>query len=334
MSPSRSKTIVLPSGDTSTDIHVPSLAVNAILRVSARGLLMSAAGSGFLSSSFGGSAAAAARERARASPRARSARRPKSRSRMRFSLIGCVFRAVEASESGGLSVVARGRLSTGIGSERQSDGHADADGGHPGGRGRRSPSRCATRSSSGFCATRRRPGRTSGRTRSRRPTAASRSSTWPGAIATGSCRGIAGTSRRASSARSRIVLAQPGRSSPRTWRSPGDRCSSRRMSEGSPTARARASSSGGRPTARSIAARSCRTRPTPTSFRRPPGSSTRSRRSRSATTCVSRAGSWTSRASPTRAFAGAPRITRTDEGPSSCETVYLERLTINERVYE
>ena len=26
--------------------------------------------------------------------------------------------------------------------------------------------------------------------------------------------------------------------------------------------------------------------------------------------------------------------TRNDEGPGSCETVYLERLTINERVYE
>jgi hypothetical protein len=33
-------------------------------------------------------------------------------------------------------------------------------------------------------------------------------------------------------------------------------------------------------------------------------------------------------------FRWGTSTTREDEGPSSCETVYLERLTINERVYE
>jgi hypothetical protein len=33
-------------------------------------------------------------------------------------------------------------------------------------------------------------------------------------------------------------------------------------------------------------------------------------------------------------FRWTTSTTRQDEGPSSCETVYLERLTINERVYE
>ena len=33
-------------------------------------------------------------------------------------------------------------------------------------------------------------------------------------------------------------------------------------------------------------------------------------------------------------FRWATSTTREDEGPNSCETVYLERLTINERVYE
>ncbi|HTR02483.1 MAG TPA: hypothetical protein VMN82_04740 [Thermoanaerobaculia bacterium] len=33
-------------------------------------------------------------------------------------------------------------------------------------------------------------------------------------------------------------------------------------------------------------------------------------------------------------FRWTTSTTRTDEGPNSCETVYLERLTINERVYE
>ncbi|HEY1252572.1 MAG TPA: hypothetical protein VGH97_15440 [Thermoanaerobaculia bacterium] len=33
-------------------------------------------------------------------------------------------------------------------------------------------------------------------------------------------------------------------------------------------------------------------------------------------------------------FRWATSTTREDEGPASCETVYLERLTINERVYE
>ena len=47
MSPSRSKTIVFPSADTSTDTHVPSLTSNATVRPSGRGLLMSAAASGF-----------------------------------------------------------------------------------------------------------------------------------------------------------------------------------------------------------------------------------------------------------------------------------------------
>src|SRR5262249_21784259 len=67
-SPSRSKTSVCPSGETSTDIHVPSSVSNEILRASARGALMSAATSGFLAlSSLGSSAARAAgvRERAR-----------------------------------------------------------------------------------------------------------------------------------------------------------------------------------------------------------------------------------------------------------------------------
>src|SRR5215468_3599293 len=61
MSPRRSKTSVLPSGDASTDIQVPSVASKAILRASARGLLMSRAMSGFLSfvSVFAGSLAAA-----------------------------------------------------------------------------------------------------------------------------------------------------------------------------------------------------------------------------------------------------------------------------------
>ena len=34
------------------------------------------------------------------------------------------------------------------------------------------------------------------------------------------------------------------------------------------------------------------------------------------------------------AFRWGTSTTREDEGPGSCETVYLERLTINERVYE
>ncbi|HEY1435404.1 MAG TPA: hypothetical protein VGG65_08520 [Thermoanaerobaculia bacterium] len=34
------------------------------------------------------------------------------------------------------------------------------------------------------------------------------------------------------------------------------------------------------------------------------------------------------------AFHWGTSTSRTDEGPNSCETVYLERLTINERVYE
>ena len=34
------------------------------------------------------------------------------------------------------------------------------------------------------------------------------------------------------------------------------------------------------------------------------------------------------------AFHWGTSTTREDEGPGSCETVYLERLTINERVYE
>lgn len=34
------------------------------------------------------------------------------------------------------------------------------------------------------------------------------------------------------------------------------------------------------------------------------------------------------------AFHWGTSTSRTDEGPNSCETVYLERLTVNERVYE
>ncbi len=45
MSPRMSRTSVRPSGDTSTDTQVASLVVNAILRASGRGVLMSAAGS-------------------------------------------------------------------------------------------------------------------------------------------------------------------------------------------------------------------------------------------------------------------------------------------------
>src|SRR5690349_16951120 len=54
--------MVWPSGETSTDIHVPSLVSKEIERASARGLLMSAATSGFFSlvSSLGGSCARAA----------------------------------------------------------------------------------------------------------------------------------------------------------------------------------------------------------------------------------------------------------------------------------
>src|SRR5215471_4253623 len=45
MSPRRSKMRVCPSGETSTDIQVPSLVSNSMERASARGALMSAAGS-------------------------------------------------------------------------------------------------------------------------------------------------------------------------------------------------------------------------------------------------------------------------------------------------
>jgi hypothetical protein len=35
-----------------------------------------------------------------------------------------------------------------------------------------------------------------------------------------------------------------------------------------------------------------------------------------------------------RSFHWATSRTRTDEGPGSCETVYVTRLTLNHRVYE
>ena len=70
MSPSRSNTIVCPFGETSTEDHVASLVVKAILRASGRGVLMSAAGSGFFAAGFwaiAGEAMARARPRVIAS---------------------------------------------------------------------------------------------------------------------------------------------------------------------------------------------------------------------------------------------------------------------------
>src|SRR5688572_5253873 len=47
MSPRRSKRRVVPSGERSTDTHVPSLTVKLTFLASGRGLLMSSAGSNF-----------------------------------------------------------------------------------------------------------------------------------------------------------------------------------------------------------------------------------------------------------------------------------------------
>src|SRR6185295_14727844 len=62
MSPRRSKTSVLPSGETSTDIHVPSRASNSTTRASGRGVLMSAAGSFFAAGDAAGFGARGAAE--------------------------------------------------------------------------------------------------------------------------------------------------------------------------------------------------------------------------------------------------------------------------------
>src|SRR5262245_14192122 len=62
MSPRTSNTIVWPSGETSTDDHVASLVEKVNFRASARGLLMSAAGSGFFfEASFGAAGFSCAR---------------------------------------------------------------------------------------------------------------------------------------------------------------------------------------------------------------------------------------------------------------------------------
>src|SRR5205809_4489283 len=60
MSPRRSKAIALPSGETSTEIHVPSRASNSTTRASGRGALMSAAGSFFAGEAAGFAARGAA----------------------------------------------------------------------------------------------------------------------------------------------------------------------------------------------------------------------------------------------------------------------------------
>src|SRR5512135_1741539 len=107
MSPRGSKASVAPSGETSTDIHVPSLVVKAILRASARGLLMSAAGSGFLSvSPVGGSVANASGLAARPIARATRVRSVNRRWRMPLSSWDpSVFvRGPMIKGSGGLSV--------------------------------------------------------------------------------------------------------------------------------------------------------------------------------------------------------------------------------------
>ena len=85
MSPSRSKTSVWPSGDTSTDIQVPSLVSKASLRASVRGLLMSAATSGFFS--FAASGAGSLASAGAASVRAESVRKPSSRLRIGSSIV-------------------------------------------------------------------------------------------------------------------------------------------------------------------------------------------------------------------------------------------------------
>src|SRR5262245_55991914 len=70
MSPSRSITSVCPSGETSTDIHVPSLTSKPSLRASARAALMSAATSFFAGADAFFASSAASEHAARVKSRA------------------------------------------------------------------------------------------------------------------------------------------------------------------------------------------------------------------------------------------------------------------------